>query len=316
MKFEALLEKIPATFENLEAARREYLLFEKVFLILCVLLPCIVLLITYAVSSETSAFWAFLLTVAAEVCVYEFLIRRKRSNYIQRFRDDVFPHLIRLIDEDLEYRFELTKETFDWNAGGLFTPASDFLQKIEMKPAVLMSGKGGQFLEGDIILRTGRQSETQRFLFLSVDCDCGLESRTYLLPKKIERSLGRFSQFFHTWGKPPKTELISLGDTDFDKQFSVFSFSEEETKVLLRKEMQEFMVALQSEFGDTVRAQFFNRRILLALPLTNQSLEPSLNCPADDLKQLTRFGDIISRRLEILQEFDGLMRDRCAPETV
>lgn len=308
MEIETLLEKIPATFENLEATRREYLRFEKVFLVLCFPLPCVALLVTYALTSETGAFWAFFLTVAAEAFIYFYLIGRKRSRYILRFRDDVFPHLARLTDEDLEYHSDIIEKTFDWNSGGLFTPGSDFLQKIEMKPAVLMSEKGGQFLEGDIILRTGRQSETHRFLFLSVDCDYDLKSRTYLLPKKVERSLGRFSQFFHTWGKPPKTELISLGDADFDKQFSVFTSSGEEAEVLLRKEMQEFMVALQSEFGDMVRAQFLNRRILLALPLTNQSLEPSLNCPADDLKQLTRFGDIISRRLEILQKLQDLTR--------
>lgn len=72
------------------------------------------------------------------------------------------------------------------------------------------------------------------------------------------------------------TQLVTLEDTEFEKEFAVYSTDQVEARYILSPTMIEHIKTIKSKLGNDMYLSFFNNKVYIAIPNDLDSLSPMI----------------------------------------
>lgn len=236
----------------------------------------------YALESNIFLLISAVLFLIAYIILFIFLYKHQlkiKLDFIYDFKNEIINNIIKFFDESLTYK------PFNFISFEEFTSSGLVPRKIDRY-------YGDDYVEGKIGNTSIKFSEVHAFIeeksgknttyvevfggiLFVADFNKNFTGRTYVLPDKMERSLGRFSNFLQglirSYG-----ELVKLEDIDFEKQFMVYSSDQVEARYILSTSMMQRMMDYQKKANSDLMMAFVNSHIYIALPIRGRLFEPKI----------------------------------------
>ncbi|MBR6098200.1 DUF3137 domain-containing protein [bacterium] len=113
---------------------------------------------------------------------------------------------------------------------------------------------------------------------------------------------------FDTIEKSKKYEDVNLEDISFDKQFSVYSKDQVESRYLVTPAFMDKLKDLQTAFGtNNVKCSFWGNRVMLAISTDDDLFEVgNLDTPLSDTKQICKFVDELTSIYDMIDYFKSM----------
>ena len=207
---------------------------------------------------------------------WPFSVSRDKKDYVRNFKKEIIEQLVGFVDKSLVYESERKIDLDRFIAGGIFrtTPSS---YEGEDYVGGVIGGRSLAFSELRVNQRIGRNYVTIfKGLYFVLESDRSFAGETYVLPISAGGTLGRnLTVMFRSWNKA-RGQLITTGNVEFDRLFTVHSTAPEEARDVLNHEFLESVTAyctnnpLPIYFSfvrDEVHAALYHRKPLFEPPV-------------------------------------------------
>lgn len=217
------------------------------------------------------------------------------------------------------YRALVTPKLLEENAPALAYSPKDGISEEEFTRIRLFAKSPDAYLTSDLIagshhkidlriafvhshvlesMGTGSHiAETQfRGALVVLDFHKSFRGKTYVFPDHSESRMGKVARAMQNLQAPPRTSLIQLEDTAFEKDFVVYSTDQVESRYLLSATMMEGLREVRKRFGRGVRFCFRKSELYIAIPSKGHFMNPKRRLPATEPHQI----QILEKRLSIL----------------
>jgi hypothetical protein len=201
------------------------------------------------------------------------------AKYKATFKGEVILKMIQYLDNDLKYNPES------------FIPSPEFYASTIFREQIDEYG-GSDLIEGNVGETRVRFSEllTQQKrsngksttlvtifegIFFIADFNKNFSAHTVILPDELEGLLGSFGKTLETF-TIGRGEMIKLESPDFNKNFVVYSTSQQEARYILSPSLMEAIVKFRVETGRKIFLSFCNSNIYIAIPTGGGLFEPML----------------------------------------
>nr|WP_319397525.1 DUF3137 domain-containing protein [uncultured Carboxylicivirga sp.] len=111
-------------------------------------------------------------------------------------------------------------------------------------------------------------------LFFMADFNKHLAAETYVMPDKSEKRLGKWAQKFQKSSR--LGTLVKLEDPEFEREFKVFSSSQQEARYVLTPTMMQAMVKIRQTLKEDFRFSFVGNRVYCAVGFNKGLFEPRI----------------------------------------
>ena len=129
--------------------------------------------------------------------------------------------------------------------------------------------------------------------------------RTAVLPDTAEKLFGKLlGNFFQQMNFSESGKLVKLENVEFEKQFAVYSTDQLEARYILTPQLMERLLAVQSAESGRIRVLFENSNIVIAIPRSDNWLEPPEFGNLDDLGALTHTAQEIISMVKLVEDLD------------
>lgn len=215
----------------------------------------------------------------------------KRFN--QALKREILPPVLELIKPGLKYEPEA------------FIRQSDFIDSRLFPNRKIHRFKGSDFVTGSYgeglfafsqievqeisTRRSGGKTETRiselfRGLFYIADFNKSFSGKTVIYPDYARAALGgQFGEMLNQAIGTDHTELVMLEDTEFEKEFAVYSTNQVEARYILSPSMIERIKLIRQKLDRNLSFSFINNRVYIAISGETEFLTPVI------FNELTRF---------------------------
>lgn len=218
------------------------------------------------------------------VFMISFLIYRMlgwKGKFIARFKNEIIAEIIRFIEPNLKYYPNKYISRAEFTASRLFKREPDKYVGDDY-----VSGKLGstaiQFSEIHTFYKVrssddNKERDEKIFsgLFIIADFNKDFQGRTFVLPDKWERKVGRLAHFFQSTEKF-YGELVKMEDPEFEKYFKVYSSDQIEARYILSTSLMRRIIDFRKKTGIEILMSFVNSNLYLALPVKGKLFEPKI----------------------------------------
>lgn len=111
-------------------------------------------------------------------------------------------------------------------------------------------------------------------IFFHADFNKHIEGRTFVLPDTAEKLFGKFGQKLQKMNS--RGELVKLENPLFEKEFVVYSSSQQEARYILTPTMMEAMVAIRQKYKRKMHFSFIDERLYCAVSFNKALFEPRI----------------------------------------
>lgn len=137
------------------------------------------------------------------------------------------------------------------------------------------------------------------------DFNKNFKCRTAVLPDTAEKLFGKLvGNFFQQMNFSENGKLVKLENVEFEKQFAVYSTDQLEARYILTPQFMERLLAVQAAERSRIRVLFENNNIVIALPRSNNWLEPPLFGAFDKLERLQQTVQEIISTVKLVEDLD------------
>lgn len=235
------------------------------------------------------------------------------GRYRAAYKAAVVPKLLGLIDANLRHDAGggIGEGTFE--ATELFSTSPDRYSSEDL----IEGAFGKTFLQLAEVHAEERRTSTDskgntkttyvtifRGLLLIADFNKHFQGRTFLFPDVAENLFGDFGRFFQKLGGRSETGLIRLEDPEFESAFAVYATDEIEARYILSTALMRRLLSLKERFGRDLLVAFKESSVAIAVPHSEQFLEPAMSRPATDPGQVRGFLFELDAFLRIVEELD------------
>lgn len=208
--------------------------------------------------------------------------RKFYDNYKKR----VIPELIHAIDPNFEYNFER------------FIPQQLFDESKLYKYQTMWKYKGSNMVEGiteDCLFQFSQLSVTTKNveksqgktkveikeifngIFYVTNFNKKFKGQTFLFPDYARQVFGfNFGEMLNEVMTLPGIELVKFEDTEFEKEFAVYSTDQVEARYILSTSLVYQIRELQKKLNNEVRIAFINDKLFMAVPFETDFLRPNI----------------------------------------
>lgn len=202
--------------------------------------------------------------------------------YRSAFKKEVVTKIVHLINPDYKYDPTRHISQADFDNSELFNHHSDrckgddfvsgVIEKTDFQFSELMA-------EYKTVSTKDGKRETQwhpifKGLFFHADFNKSLTSSTFVLPDTAEKLLGKFGQKFQK--SISKGKLVKLENPEFEKEYVVYSSSQQEARYILTPTMMEAMVNIKRELKFKMHFSFVKERVYCAISFKKALFEPNI----------------------------------------
>lgn len=140
----------------------------------------------------------------------------------------------------------------------------------------------------------GAKNPTKIFegLFLIADFNKDTRGRTYVLPDRAERLLGKPGQDIQTLSRG-HGELVKTEDPEFEKYFAVYSTDQIEARYILSPSLMRALLEFRQKSGRNTFVSFINGVMYLGLSHGSLIGNVTLSHPVNENNLATPFSDLI-----------------------
>lgn len=234
------------------------------------------------------------------------------SDYQNTFKRKIVTRIIEFIDSSFIYDFNNHIHETEFRRSGIFNTRIDKYTGDD-----LVKGKLDQteFMFSELDVRkvdTYRDSKGRRHkrettifkgLFFKADFNKNFSGRTIILPDNSEKIFGRLANTFQSLFST-KGELVKLEDPEFEKEFAVFSDSQQEARYILSPALVRKIMDFRTKTGLKTAISFVNSSIYVAIHRNEPFFEPPIFRKIDVFNTASGCYHDIMLGLDIIKEFD------------
>lgn len=307
-----ILSEITPVLNSVEADRQEY--FRKrgncIWFVVLPLL-CFAGILTFHFFPQ--GLFALIPALFISGIAYHFMAGKYKQSFAENYKTCVVSRLVHEIDPNLQYNISAGIEMNAFVASELFRTHPDRYHTEDLIHGVY-GETGFQLAEVNAKEKRettdtdGKRKTTYVTIFngliLVADFHKHFQGRTFIFPDVAEKALGGLGRTLQKMGGRHDTELIQLEDVEFEREFSVHSSDQIESRYILSPAMMRRLIELKSKFGKDVRLAFKDSNVILAVPHPKPYLEPNIRAPATDPGQIESMLREVSHFIEIIEELD------------
>lgn len=206
--------------------------------------------------------------------------RKIRNNFVVEFKRQVISSIVKFFDEGLTYNPMKYIPLEEFNSSGLVSRTiakyygDDYVQGKIGDTAIKFS-EVHAFIEESSSDNKKRYVEVFGGIFFIGDFNKNFNGQTYVLPDKIEKSLGRFAKFFQSLARG-RGELVKLEDLEFEQEFAVYSNDQIEARYILSTSLMQRILEFKKKAKSDLMMAFKESQIYIAIPIKGSLFEPKI----------------------------------------
>jgi len=195
--------------------------------------------------------------------------------YRHQFKEKVVNEIVKFINPQYHYDAYQFINVFDFNKAKLFAKGErcvgdDLVSgRIQNVPFHYSEIKVGDNPQNN---GNSKQSYFFRGLFFYADFNKDLKEETYVFPDIAEKFLGKMGQKLQAKNK--KGDLVKLENAAFEKEFVVYSTSQQEARYVLTPTMMEAILKIYQKHHLKLHFSFVGSRINCAIKFNKNLFEP------------------------------------------
>lgn len=259
------------TLKNLEDKRKKV---KERMILISIIYTLLFALIAYAIGD----FYEFILVayIVLGTIIYKFLIK----DYTHEFKLNVIKPLIHAIDNSLLY--SSTTHVSDY----LFEHSNLFSKPDRLSGNDYVKGKidniNIQFSDIHAQKRhknsKGKESWSTLFqgLFLVADFNKHFYGETVVLPDTAQNSFGSLIGHWLQSNNISRDELVKMDDTEFEKEFVVYSSDQVEARYILSNALMKKLLFFKEKSKHDIYISFIGANIYMAISYEKDLFEPSI----------------------------------------
>ncbi len=206
----------------------------------------------------------------------------KYMPYKSAFKKEVVAKIVNLINPDYNYDATRHISLTDFDNSKLFNHQADRCKGDDFVSGVIEK-TDFQFSELMAEYKTESTKDGKREtewhtifkgLFFHADFNKSLTASTFVLPDSAEKLLGKFGQKFQK--SISKGKLVKLENPEFEKEFVVYSSSQQEARYILTPTMMEAMVNMKRQLKYKMHFSFVKDRVYCAIDFKKPLFEPNI----------------------------------------
>jgi len=234
------------------------------------------------------------------------------KKFIQNFKLEILPKILTAFNHAIK---------FDPNN---FIKQASFDESRLFRHTEIYSYKGSDIVKGSygegnfefsqlVVMertttRSGGKTETKiselfKGLFYVADFNKAFSGRTVIYPDYARQLLGmQFGEMMNRAFEFDNTHLVMLEDTEFEKQFAVYSTDQVEARYILSPSMIERIKTIKSKLGKDTYFSFINNKLYVAVPSDADSLSPFIFHDVTNFETIEPIYQIIGALLDISKD--------------
>jgi len=232
--------------------------------------------------------------------------------YVTRYKNEVVNALVARFDSNLKYRMNPGPSRSAFQNTELFQYPDRFNSED------MIYGRYGKtdLTFGEVHAEDKRTRKTKngtqtyyvtifKGILFSADFHKEFHGRTFVLSDNAENMLGGIGRAFQKMVSKKGTKLVQMDDVEFEKKFAIYSSDQVECRYVLSNSLMRRILDLKARFGgQDLRFCFKDSSIHIAVPYSQTFLEPNIDIPATDPKQIQKFIAQVGVFLEIVEELN------------
>lgn len=269
-----LLFNLQYILEPIEKERVEVKRKSKIFW--CVLLSVSFLIVLAALSGFVIILWAFIGVIIGGIVWYAMWILPMERKMKNSFYEKVVPHIISEFLSDSSFSIDRCISESDYNKSDIYRKGVDRYSGDNLITGIL-GETSVRFSKLHTEYKTERRDKNGntktewstifKGVFLVADFNKNTKGKTYILKDSAEKALGGIGRWMQDkFGASGRGELVYLEDSEFEKEYVVYSTDPVESRYILTPSMQHCFTELSRNFGSgNVSASVVDGRLSLAL---------------------------------------------------
>ncbi len=234
------------------------------------------------------------------------------KEFIQNFKSEILPKILAFFNPAIKFDPNnfIKQASFD---------ESCLFRHMEIYSYNGSDGVMGSYGEGNfefsqlvVMQRTtsssGGKTETKiselfKGLFYVADFNKTFSGRTVIFPDYARQVLGmQFGEMLNRTFEFDNTHLVTLEDTEFEKQFAVYSTDQVEARYILSPFMIERIKTIKSKLEKDTYFSFINNKLYIAVPSDSDSLTPFIFHDMTNFETIEPIYQIIGTLLDISKD--------------
>jgi hypothetical protein len=235
--------------------------------------------------------------IAGSVGVFILLYKHKMKEFVIDYKDQIIEKLVTFVDESLHYSKDGTISKYEYDSSALFHSHVDKF-KGEDKIEGTIEGVDIKFSE----LHTQQKKKNAkgqeyyatifRGLFFIADFNKHFKGKTIILPDKSEKYFGFISHFFQSFSS--HGELVKLDNSEFEKEFVVYSNDQIEARYILATSFMENILKLKKIANKKISISFNGAKVYIAIHLQGGVFEPKIYKKVSSFDEIKSYFETIS----------------------
>lgn len=238
------------------------------------------------------------------------------SPYKKRFKKEVVSRIVTFIDENLSYDPDNTITLAEFRASMLeefWQPVDrwrgeDYVKGTLGKTAVKFSEVHAEYETTTTNSKGNTETKYHdifKGLFFIFDFNKDFEGFTVVLPDYAERYFGRFGKMLQSWkGKIKPGELVKLADTEFEREFVVYSDNQITARYVLSTSLMRRLLTFRRQLDKQVYLSFVNGKLYMGIPVGKDLFEPTVFKTLLDFKLVHEFFEYMQLGKDIVEELN------------
>ena len=237
---------------------------------------------------------------------YLFLI----SPYKKEFKQNVVGRIVNFVDENLNYVPDKKITLSEFRASML----EKFWQSIDRWDGEdCVEGKLGKTAvkfsevraEHKTTTRNGQTKTNFKGLFFIFDFNKDFEGFTVVQPDYAERYFDWFGKMLQSFqGKIKPGELVKFADTEFEREFVVYSNNQITARYVLSTSLMRRLLTFRRKLKKAVYLSFVNGKLYIGIPVKKDLFEPTVFKTLLDFNLISEFFEYIQLGKDIVKELN------------
>lgn len=198
--------------------------------------------------------------------------------YRSEFKMAIIERLVNFVDSRLSYSPSGCVKQSEFDASKIFHTRPNRYKGDDLVWGII-GQTAAKFSEVDAKYESGGKNRSVRQifkgLFFIADFNKRFLGQTFVLPDTSEKFLGRISQAFQQWNIS-RPDLVRLEDSEFEKEFVVYSTDQVEARYILSTSLMKRIVDFKRNSGKKIHLSFINSKINVAISYTRSLFEPKV----------------------------------------
>ena len=249
---------------------------------------------------------AAFVSFGGSMAIYQWVYKMKTKEFTNRFKDEIVETMVKFIDESLRYDKIRSINDFEYKMSRLFPRSYDRYKGDDLVSGEI-DGVSIKFSDLHTEYKTKDKNGNTHWhtifqgIFFIADFHKNFDGRTLVLPDRAQKLFGDFGTFFQ--GLSTRGELVKMDNSEFEKEFVVYSDDQIEARYILTPALMERIVRLKKKVDKALHVSFYGSKIYLAISFKKEMFEPKIFKSLLEFREIREYFEVLDMLVGIVNEF-------------